>query len=85
MGWWSKLPRKKRRNPYVRIMAAAETGRGVRLKPDEVWAMSLDTAIATHANHVLVPEIDAPVQKSDLRRKIEGLRATAPEDLQNEL
>ncbi len=35
--------------PYQRIMRAAESGRGVHLSPDEVWAMSQDDAIATVA------------------------------------
>lgn len=36
-------------NAYIRIRMAARKGRGVRLSPDEVIDMSMDTAIATTA------------------------------------
>lgn len=35
---------------YRRIMREAERGRGVRLSPDEVWALHLDSAVADGAD-----------------------------------
>lgn len=39
----------KERDPWIRIMVAAAHGKGLHLTADEVFALSLDDAIATCA------------------------------------
>ena len=41
------------RDPYIAIMVAAATGRGVHLSAQEVIDLSLDDAIATRASNGL--------------------------------
>lgn len=48
-----EITSKDLKDPYNRIMNAAEAGRGVRLTADEVWKMHLDGAIADHATHLV--------------------------------
>ena len=42
---YRSLPSDSAVRVYLRIMAAAEQGVGVRLSPDEVWACSMDNAV----------------------------------------
>jgi len=53
----------KRTDAYVRIMRAAEKGKGVVLSADEVWLMHLDDAIATHAAFLQYGPIDEKTGK----------------------
>lgn len=48
----------KRQHPYVRIMYAAERGKGVVLSASEVWDMHLDDAISTHAANRIHGNVD---------------------------
>jgi hypothetical protein len=43
----------KQRNPYIRIMQAAEQGRGVVLSANEVYYMAQDSAIETVAANLM--------------------------------
>lgn len=57
MGWsallrtprFQSLPDDSAVRVYVRIMAAAEAGKGLRITPDQAFALSLDNAIAAAA------------------------------------
>lgn len=38
-------------SPWERILRAAQRGEGLRLSPDEVWALRMDDAIVTAAQN----------------------------------
>ena len=56
---YRSLPKDSPLRVYVRIMAAAEAGRGVVVSPEETWKCSLDDAIETAALAFLEEE-DGP-------------------------
>lgn len=43
------MPQRRKRTPWDRIIRAADAGRGLKLSPDEVLALSRDGAIETRA------------------------------------
>ncbi len=47
----AKVRQRRQVTPYMRIMRAAEAGRGLRLTADEVAAMSIDDAISRLAQN----------------------------------